>query len=127
MERLDIPATGNRWGVSMRLTRRFSLPLTALAGIAVAISISSTAGRPLTVRAAGPTVALTNSALQRLDHATFTEGSPVSDHAALRGLAIEVGLPTEKGIWIYGNRTVFLIGKTGSVLTLGTIASWRLN
>ncbi|MDX6223068.1 MAG: hypothetical protein QOD91_2122 [Frankiales bacterium] len=30
---------------------------------------------------------------ERLDHATFTEGSPVSDHDALRGLAVEVGLP----------------------------------
>lgn len=30
---------------------------------------------------------------ERLDRATFTEGSPVSDHAALRVLAVEVGLP----------------------------------
>jgi len=30
---------------------------------------------------------------ERLDRATFTEGSPVSDHAALRALATEVGLP----------------------------------
>ena len=30
---------------------------------------------------------------ERLDRATFTDGSPVSDHAALRGLALEVGLP----------------------------------
>lgn len=30
---------------------------------------------------------------ERLDKATFTEGSPSSDHAALRALAIEVGLP----------------------------------
>jgi predicted DsbA family dithiol-disulfide isomerase len=30
---------------------------------------------------------------ERLDRATFTEGSPVSDHAALRALAVEVGLP----------------------------------
>jgi len=30
---------------------------------------------------------------ERLDFATFTEGSPVSEHAALRGLALEVGLP----------------------------------
>ena len=30
---------------------------------------------------------------ERLDHATFTEGSPVSDHAALRALATQVGLP----------------------------------
>jgi predicted DsbA family dithiol-disulfide isomerase len=33
---------------------------------------------------------------ERLDHATFTEGSPVSDHAALRGLALEVGLPADE-------------------------------
>jgi len=31
---------------------------------------------------------------ERLDRATFTEGSPASDHAALRALATEVGLPT---------------------------------
>ena len=30
---------------------------------------------------------------ERLDRATFTEGSPVSDHGSLRRLAIEVGLP----------------------------------
>lgn len=30
---------------------------------------------------------------ERLDRATFTEGSPVSDHSALRVLAMEVGLP----------------------------------
>jgi len=30
---------------------------------------------------------------ERLDHATFTEGSPVSDHAALCALATQVGLP----------------------------------
>ncbi|MGZ4555186.1 MAG: DsbA family oxidoreductase, partial [Mycobacteriaceae bacterium] len=30
---------------------------------------------------------------ERLDCATFTEGSPASDHSALRVLAIEVGLP----------------------------------
>ena len=30
---------------------------------------------------------------ERLDRATFTEGSPTSDHAALRVLAVEVGLP----------------------------------
>jgi predicted DsbA family dithiol-disulfide isomerase len=30
---------------------------------------------------------------ERLDHATFTEGSPVSDHGALRALATQVGLP----------------------------------
>jgi predicted DsbA family dithiol-disulfide isomerase len=30
---------------------------------------------------------------ERLDAATFTEGSPVSDHAALRALATQVGLP----------------------------------
>lgn len=30
---------------------------------------------------------------ERLDRATFTEGSPASDHAALRALALEVGLP----------------------------------
>jgi len=30
---------------------------------------------------------------ERLDHATFTEGSPVSDHSALRALATQVGLP----------------------------------
>jgi predicted DsbA family dithiol-disulfide isomerase len=33
---------------------------------------------------------------ERLDHATFTEGSPVSDHDALRGLAVEVGLPVDE-------------------------------
>ena len=33
---------------------------------------------------------------ERLDFATFTEGSPVSEHAALRGLAIEVGLPADE-------------------------------
>lgn len=30
---------------------------------------------------------------ERLDRATFTEGSPSSDHAALRALATEIGLP----------------------------------
>ncbi len=30
---------------------------------------------------------------ERLDRGTFTEGSPASDHAALRALAVEVGLP----------------------------------
>lgn len=30
---------------------------------------------------------------ERLDRATFTEGSPVSDHGALRSLSVEVGLP----------------------------------
>ena len=30
---------------------------------------------------------------ERLDHATFTEGSPASDHAALHVLATQVGLP----------------------------------
>ena len=30
---------------------------------------------------------------ERFDHATFTGGSPVSDHAALRALATQVGLP----------------------------------
>lgn len=30
---------------------------------------------------------------ERLDRATFTEGSPSSDHTALRALALEVGLP----------------------------------
>jgi predicted DsbA family dithiol-disulfide isomerase len=30
---------------------------------------------------------------ERLDAATFTEGSPASDHGALRALAVEVGLP----------------------------------
>ena len=30
---------------------------------------------------------------ERLDAATFTEGSPVSDHSALRALATQVGLP----------------------------------
>ncbi|MDQ2850825.1 MAG: DsbA family oxidoreductase [Actinomycetota bacterium] len=30
---------------------------------------------------------------ERLDRATFTEGSPVSDHRALRGLCAQVGLP----------------------------------
>ena len=33
---------------------------------------------------------------ERLDHATFSEGSPVSDHSALRGLALEVGLPVDE-------------------------------
>ncbi|MDQ6838545.1 MAG: DsbA family oxidoreductase [Actinomycetota bacterium] len=30
---------------------------------------------------------------ERLDRATFTDGSPTSDHGALRTLAVEVGLP----------------------------------
>lgn len=30
---------------------------------------------------------------ERLDRATFTEGSPVSDHSALRALARQTGLP----------------------------------
>jgi predicted DsbA family dithiol-disulfide isomerase len=33
---------------------------------------------------------------ERMDFATFTEGSPVSEHAALRGLALEVGLPADE-------------------------------
>ncbi|UZJ25712.1 DsbA family oxidoreductase [Rhodococcus antarcticus] len=33
---------------------------------------------------------------ERLDRATFTEGSPASDHEALRSLALEVGLPQER-------------------------------
>ena len=33
---------------------------------------------------------------ERLDRATFTEGSPSSDHIALRGLAVEVGLPGDE-------------------------------
>lgn len=33
---------------------------------------------------------------ERLDHGTFTEGSPASDHAALRAHAIEVGLPADE-------------------------------
>ena len=33
---------------------------------------------------------------ERLDRATFTEGVPVSDHAALTALAVEVGLPAEE-------------------------------
>ncbi len=33
---------------------------------------------------------------ERLDRATFTEGSPSSDHGALRALALEVGLPAEQ-------------------------------
>ena len=33
---------------------------------------------------------------ERLDRATFTEGAAVSDHAVLRALAVEVGLPTEE-------------------------------
>jgi predicted DsbA family dithiol-disulfide isomerase len=33
---------------------------------------------------------------ERLDRATFTEGSPASDHGALRGLALEVGLPQDR-------------------------------
>ncbi len=33
---------------------------------------------------------------ERLDRATFTEGSPSSDHAALAALAIEVGLPADE-------------------------------
>ena len=33
---------------------------------------------------------------ERLDRATFTEGAAVSDHAVLRALAVEVGLPTEQ-------------------------------
>jgi len=34
-----------------------------------------------------------DSLKERLDAATFTEGSPVSDHGALRALATQVGLP----------------------------------
>jgi predicted DsbA family dithiol-disulfide isomerase len=30
---------------------------------------------------------------ERIDAATFTEGSPVSDHSALRALAMQIGLP----------------------------------
>ena len=33
---------------------------------------------------------------ERLDRATFTEGSPVSEHGALRALAVEVGLPADQ-------------------------------
>lgn len=33
---------------------------------------------------------------ERLDRATFSEGSPSSDHTALRALGIEVGLPAEE-------------------------------
>ncbi len=33
---------------------------------------------------------------ERLDRATFTEGLPVSDHAALREVALEAGLPGEE-------------------------------
>ncbi len=33
---------------------------------------------------------------ERLDRATFTEGSPASDHTALRALAVEVGVPGEE-------------------------------
>jgi predicted DsbA family dithiol-disulfide isomerase len=33
---------------------------------------------------------------ERLDRGTFTEGSPSSDHTALRALALEVGLPAEE-------------------------------
>jgi predicted DsbA family dithiol-disulfide isomerase len=33
---------------------------------------------------------------ERLDFATFTEGLPVSEHAALRAIAIEVGLPADE-------------------------------
>lgn len=33
---------------------------------------------------------------ERLDRATFTEGSPSSDHTALHGLAVEVGLPGDE-------------------------------
>jgi predicted DsbA family dithiol-disulfide isomerase len=33
---------------------------------------------------------------ERLDRATFTEGSPASDHSALRALATQVGLPAEE-------------------------------
>ncbi len=33
---------------------------------------------------------------ERLDRATFTEGSPASDVAALRALAVEVGLPADE-------------------------------
>ncbi|MDQ2758771.1 MAG: DsbA family oxidoreductase [Actinomycetota bacterium] len=32
---------------------------------------------------------------ERLDHATFSEGSPPSDHASLRAHAVEVGLPAD--------------------------------
>lgn len=38
---------------------------------------------------------LQNDLKERLDRATFTEGSPPSDHDALRRLAVEVGLPPE--------------------------------
>jgi predicted DsbA family dithiol-disulfide isomerase len=33
---------------------------------------------------------------ERLDHATFTEGLPSSDHGALRALAVEVGLDADE-------------------------------
>ncbi len=33
---------------------------------------------------------------ERLDRATFSEGSPASDHAALRALAVEVGVPADE-------------------------------
>ncbi|MEO3936098.1 DsbA family oxidoreductase [Dermatophilaceae bacterium Soc4.6] len=33
---------------------------------------------------------------ERLDHATFTQGSPPSDHAALTAHAVEIGLPADE-------------------------------
>lgn len=33
---------------------------------------------------------------ERLDHGTFTDGLPTSDHAALRAVAVEAGLPAEE-------------------------------
>ena len=36
---------------------------------------------------------LQNDLKERLDRATFTEGSPVSDHSALRALSTQVGVP----------------------------------
>ena len=37
-----------------------------------------------------------NDLKERLDAATFTEGSPASDHSALRALATQVGLPEDE-------------------------------
>lgn len=38
---------------------------------------------------------LQNTFKERLDRGTFTEGSPPSDHTALRALAVEVGIPAD--------------------------------
>ena len=40
---------------------------------------------------------------ERLDRATFTEGSPSSDHDALGALAVEVGLPADRVTAVLGS------------------------